>query len=228
MQQEQGSWEPALGAGIVVATFLSIALIAGGGWHWFASIVAAAASKPTDVLQAFGSLCAVVVALVIANRQQRVQLSRDAEALRLTKVQRVMAIGALMPPVKASLNYCMKLVNENKAAAWLLARRSATDTHRLLTAVPVTEIPDMVLTSCIARLQARLARFAEVADNAGEEPVNSVVLKEIFDFLKESDSIQEEARLRCFELMDDLGTPAEQSQYQAAFDRIERIKKPTL
>lgn len=78
MQTEKGpGWAETVGAVALVLLLGSLALIAAGGWTWFARFLESAA--PAWV-QAIGSIAAIVAAIVVANRQYEQTVKRELRA----------------------------------------------------------------------------------------------------------------------------------------------------
>jgi hypothetical protein len=76
------AWAVATGVGILACLFASLALVAAGGWTWFAGFLISSAS---GWVQAFGSIGAIAVAIWLVGKQahnDRERAREDAESDR--------------------------------------------------------------------------------------------------------------------------------------------------
>lgn len=93
-REEQFHWAPPIGAALVILLFTSIALIAAGGWEWFAGFLTGQASS---WVQAIGSILAILAGFIWVERQLKGQRDAADEAARIKRVETLRALCTLIP-----------------------------------------------------------------------------------------------------------------------------------
>lgn len=102
-------WPAAVGAFIIVGIFLTIALVAAGGWLWFQKFLESSAAA---WVQAVGSVAAILAAAEIGRRQidgQR-QMERDRQAQEERK--KLLVIDALLEAIEETVIFTKKQHDE--------------------------------------------------------------------------------------------------------------------
>ncbi|MDP9992022.1 hypothetical protein J2W28_001050 [Variovorax boronicumulans] len=86
MKKEEPEWATVVGAVFLCLLFSSLALVAAGGWNWFAKFLET--SAPSWV-QAIGSVAAIVAAVLIARgseRRERIGANQQATVFKETLI----------------------------------------------------------------------------------------------------------------------------------------------
>lgn len=117
---EAPAWTPAVGAAILVSLFAVLALVAAGGWSWFAKFLESAA--PAWV-QAVGSIAAIVAAGKIAAWQFRATLLSEEQS-RKERMQAMLEVIAalirlLMMEIEARTAFVAQSQNEAQLRQFL-------------------------------------------------------------------------------------------------------------
>jgi hypothetical protein len=97
------AWAPAVGAAVLVAVLAVLALVAAGGWTWFAKFLDSAA--PAWV-QAVGSIAAIVAAIKISSRQHEQTVEREERRDALTRTQSIATPVAVAQRALTKLHDC--------------------------------------------------------------------------------------------------------------------------
>lgn len=92
MDDDVPEWAPAVGVAIIVAIVGTFALVAAGGWGWFAKFLEGNAAT---WMGGIGSVAAAVVALYLATRTERQQSKAAREVSVLFKVSLLDGINAV-------------------------------------------------------------------------------------------------------------------------------------
>jgi len=79
------TWSSAIGAGVVLTSFVLIVLTAIGGWPWVAKFLESSAPA---WIQAIGSVAAIIAAVLIVQRQHALEIERRRNAERSEQPRR--------------------------------------------------------------------------------------------------------------------------------------------
>lgn len=98
VQDKSPEWASVVGGLILLVLVGSIALVAAGGWNWFAKFLESAA--PAWV-QAVGSIGAVLIAVWVSSRSERHARELEAERGRREMIERLRLVLALLANASA-------------------------------------------------------------------------------------------------------------------------------
>ncbi|WP_041942841.1 hypothetical protein [Variovorax paradoxus] len=126
-QDDDPNWAPAIGALALVLLLASLALVAAGGWSWFAKFLESAA--PAWV-QAVGSLIALGIAIWLPRRQRSLERS-DAR-------RKALSFTALLVSAARGAD---KVVQANSPARLQSLKHLVEQSARLGPLVPVDLLP---------------------------------------------------------------------------------------
>lgn len=108
MEDEKESWPGYIGGVILIIIFGTLALVAAGGWNWFAKFLEG--SAPAWV-QAVGSIFAIFAAVSIANKQHSRQLLKEEVANNLKEKHRLDILYFSIESVRQTCSYIEKKID---------------------------------------------------------------------------------------------------------------------
>lgn len=168
-------WAPAAGAAILAALLGVFALVAAGGWNWFAKFLES--SLPAWV-QAVGSIAAIVAAIRISSRQHEQMVAREERREAFTRTQTIAMPLAVVERAIRKLHDCRShvvrafgvngdwgtSVERVKEASALVAQYAALPLHTMPGYNEVATAYSLLddLQEAVARLEA-LAKRRDVA-----------------------------------------------------------------
>lgn len=98
--QEKEWWAPTVGVAILLILFGSLALVAAGGWQWFAGFLSGTASNWT---QAIGGILAVIAAFKVGSSQVKANLALEKARQDEIDLRTVVLIDAALLYVQGAM-----------------------------------------------------------------------------------------------------------------------------
>jgi hypothetical protein len=142
----------AIGALIVIFLFITLALVASGGWNWFQKFLTDSAPA---WLQAFGSIAAIIATFGVLRVQHQQQSQRDSEIDRQTRIRKLKAIVALIQGVGATCEDCAHKVRSGEGLMDVELRRLQS-AQALVSSVPIMDVPDVLVVLVFSDVLERL------------------------------------------------------------------------
>ena len=102
-------WPAAIGAVIIVGLFLTLGLVAAGGWPWFQRFLESSAAA---WIQAIGSIAAILAAAEIGRRQIAGQRQVERDRRDQEDRKRLLVIDALLEAVEATVAVAKRQYDE--------------------------------------------------------------------------------------------------------------------
>jgi len=152
-EDEIPDWAAPLGATIVCCLVFVLALVAAGGWSWFAKFLESAAP---NWLQAIGALVAIGAAGHFAARQVREMRVDAADARRRSETERALAIWYILRRVNLVYQNAQRALTSNNANTIRSAGEQVEMMQSALRGLPVFEIPSPRLVYDLQRVDRDL------------------------------------------------------------------------
>ena len=160
MENEKDSWPGYIGGLILIIIFGTLALVAAGGWNWFAKFLENSASA---WVQAFGSIFAIFVAIYIANKQHARQLLKDTAANDLIQKHRLDILYFSIENIRQTCSFIEEKIDETNNPIILDSLKSMYISSRSgLEQFPILEIQNAQLALAILELK----QFAILGEKA--------------------------------------------------------------
>lgn len=152
-EDEIPGWAAPLGATIVCFLVIVMALVAAGGWNWFAKFLESAAP---NWLQAVGALVAIAAAGHFSARQVS-EMRKDADrARRRSDTERALAIWYILRRVNLVYENAQRALTSNNANTIKSAGEQVEMMQSALRGLPVFEIPSPRLVYDLQRVDRDL------------------------------------------------------------------------
>jgi hypothetical protein len=166
-------WASIFGAGLILLVFVSLALIAAGGWDWFSNFLTTSASS---WVQAVGSIAAIWGAFAIANQQKVAQNAKDEETERQKRRLRFEVCHNVLQRVNSAFDSGEKAGSNLRSLSVLhIEINHATG---LLDSLPLFEVPDALLVHRINLVSQSLRHSIALLNEV--EPFDNESLVQIF------------------------------------------------
>lgn len=171
----------AVGALALVVLLASLALIAAGGWTWFARFLESAA--PAWV-QAVGSVVAILAAVWIGKRQAEtaIQLQRDLSVSEARRKLEVLAglVDAAAPAIKEERDDASRNTN---AWAKLFDDAEYKEYVDAAAALSINDLPSYALVKTLKEIRYRLFCCWDNLRDISSSPANKAHVDEMVGFL---------------------------------------------
>jgi hypothetical protein len=216
---DTSEWAEVLGAVLVLILVLSLALVASGGWEWFATFLMSSAS---GWVQAIGSIAAITGAFSIANRQQKAQSIRDFQSARQLRRQRLETCRAVLNRATALFDSSVETLDQPNATKIL--RIELAHAEGMLASLPLFEIPDSTLVHRFGLLGQSLLHLKIGLDQIDHLNKNSVSRSYVLDAKQWKKECQV-STVYCAGLIRACSTDEELNWHDEEAPTIERIRK---
>lgn len=141
-KEEPPEWAAAVGTTVLILILASLALIAAGGWAWFARMLESAA--PAWV-QAVGSVAAIFVAVGIPMRQQRQQKKDDSRRHWEARLAIARSCYLACDEAAQTMGYIARKLRSNVGETFRLRTERVTDLLTTLQTLLGKDIPPELL-----------------------------------------------------------------------------------
>ena len=166
MQDKVPEWAQAIGALIVLGLCATLALVAAGGWEWFAKFLEGSAASWVG---AIGTILAIFGAGAIADRQANRSNSEAYRLQRRLETSRALSIDFILRQARLVVTKAEQNVRHPPSKGIDVVRKQVEMVQQALRALPVFDIPSPRVVFDLQRIDRDLLYILLMLDEVGTE-----------------------------------------------------------